>query len=238
MAGHSKFKNIQHRKGAQDKKRGKIFTRILRDIQKSIRSGGAIDPEYNPKLRHAINKAREVNLPKDRIEKAIQTANNPQTDNYDEIIYEAFGPSGIAMVIEVLSDNRNRAASDVRSILTKYGGNLGESGSVSFMFDRLGFILYQGSLVNDVSDAAIDLDVFDIEADSDAVSIFTQFDKLHAVYDALQGKFGDAQECEIVWRPKSYIQVSKDAQEKAIKLIDALEDNDDVQNVFSNLDAT
>lgn len=237
MAGHSKFKNIQHRKGAQDKKRAKLFTRLVKEIITAARSGTP-DPNYNPRLRTAIAEARSHNLPKDKIEKALQQGSSPANgDNYEEIRYEGFAPGGIAIIVEALTDNRNRTASEVRSAFTKYGGNLGETGSVSFMFDKVGIIQFPLSVTSpdNMFEAAASAGAQDAEADDMYHTIYTTAQDLNNVKDQLTEKFGVPEEAYLGWKPQNLIMVNEvDKAEKLLKLIDLLEDNDDVERVFGN----
>lgn len=242
MAGHSKFKNIQHRKGAQDKKRAKLFTKLVKEIIVATKSGQA-DPSMNPRLRTALIAARSQNLPKDRIDKAISQASGSGSDasNYDEIRYEGFAPGGIAIIVEAMTDNRNRTASDVRSSFTKYGGNLGETGSVSFMFDKLGIIEYSASNIkfDDLFEYAAEIGVENIESEEDSYVIYTLIEDFSSVLDLMSKKFGDPSESKIGWRPKNLIMIDDlEKAQKLIKLIDLLEDSDDVQYVFSNYEFT
>ena len=243
MAGHSKFKNIQFRKGAQDKKRSKLFSKLSRDITLAAKTGMA-DPNMNPRLRLAIQNARAESMPKDNIDRAIKKAQGGETDSYEEIRYEGFGPGGAGLIIEVLTDNRNRAAANVRTIFGKNGGNLGESGSVSFMFDRLGQIVYplaSGS-EDTVMEAAIEAGAQDVETDpgdEDTPAthvVYTAFEDLGTVVEALEGALGAAKSTAIVWKPKTLTPVAGDDVATLMKLIDALDDDDDVQTVFGNYD--
>lgn len=237
MAGHSKFKNIQFRKGAQDKKRSKLFSKLSRDITLAAKLG-LPDPAANARLRLAITNARAESMPKDNIDRAIKKALGGETDNYEEIRYEGFGPGGVGVIVEVLTDNKNRAASNVRTIFSKNGGNLGESGSVSFMFDRMGQIIYPLSAGSEdaVMEAAIEAGADDVESDDESHVIYTAFESLNEVAEALSAALGDPKSTAVVWRPKSETPVSGDAAASVMKLIDALDDDDDVQNVFANYD--
>jgi YebC/PmpR family DNA-binding regulatory protein len=237
MAGHSKFKNIQFRKGAQDKKRSKIFSKLSRDITLAAKQG-LPDPAANARLRLAIATARAESMPKDNIERAIKKAQGGETDNYEDIRYEGFGPGGVGVIVEVMTDNRNRAASSVRSLFGKNGGNLGETGAVSFMFDRLGEIRYPASAGSEdaVMEAAIEAGAQDVESDEDGHVIYTAFEDLSAVAEALEGSLGAPQATGIVWKPKTLTPVASDDAATLFKLIDALDDDDDVQNVFTNAD--
>ena len=235
MAGHSKFKNIQFRKGAQDKKRSKLFSKLSRDITLAAKQG-LPDPTANARLRLAIASARAESMPKDNIERAIKKAQGNETDNYEEIRYEGFGPGGIGVIVEVLTDNRNLAASSVRTLFGKNGGNMGESGSVSFMFDRLGQITYPASAGSEdaVMEAAIEAGAQDVESDEESHVIYTAFEDLSAVAEALEGVLGAPKGTEIVWKPKTLTPVSSDDATSLFKLIGALDDDDDVQTVFTN----
>lgn len=241
MAGHSKFKNIQHRKGAQDKKRAKLFTKLVREIITSAKIGG-VDSSNNPRLRTAISAARSQNLPKERIDRALSQAADPSTsDDYNEIRYEAFLPGGIALIIETLTDNKNRTVADVRSSLSKYGGNLGESGSVSFMFDRLGVITYNKDIASseDMFEAAIEAGASDVESDDENHIIYTDVEGYISQLNFLNDKFGAADESGIKWKPQNAIIIDDlEKAEKILKLLDALEDNEDVQEVFGNYEFT
>jgi YebC/PmpR family DNA-binding regulatory protein len=237
MAGHSKFKNIQFRKGAQDKKRSKLFSKLSRDITIAAKQG-LPDPTANARLRLAITNARAESMPRDNIERAIKKAMGGETDSYEEIRYEGRGPGGVGIIVEVLTDNKNRAASNLRTIFSKNGGALGETGSVSFMFDRLGEILYPLSAGSEdrIMEAAIEAGADDVEADDETHIVYTAFESLNEVADALTASLGDPKSTAIVWRPKSETPVSGDAAASLMKLIDALDDDDDVQNVFANYD--
>lgn len=237
MAGHSKFKNIQHRKGAQDKKRAKIFSRLAKEITVAAKMGMA-DPDSNPRLRTAILAARAQNMPKDNIERAIKKSADADGENYDEVRYEGFGPGGIGVIVETLTDNRNRTASDVRSIFSKSGGNMGETGSVSFMFDRVGSIEYrpEAADVEAVFDAAIEAGAEDVISGEDGHEIVCSMEDLHGVVDVLAGVLGEPQAASIVWKPQNDVPVDAEAAEKVLKFMDALDDLDDVQNVYANFD--
>ena len=237
MAGHSKFKNIQHRKGAQDKKRAKIFSRLAKEITVAAKMGMA-DPDSNPRLRTAILAARAQNMPKDNIERAIKKSADADGENYDEVRYEGFGPGGIGVIVETLTDNRNRTASDVRSTFSKSGGNMGETGSVSFMFDRVGSIEYglEAADAEAVFDAAIDAGAEDVISGEDGHEIVCSMEDLHGVVDVLAGVLGEPQAASIVWKPQNDVPVDAVAAEKLLKFMDALDDLDDVQNVYANFD--
>ena len=237
MAGHSKFKNIQHRKGAQDKKRAKIFSRLAKEITVAAKMGMP-DPDSNPRLRTAILAARAQNMPKDNIERAIKKSADADGENYDEVRYEGFGPGGIGVIVETLTDNRNRTASDVRSTFSKSGGNMGETGSVSFMFDRVGSIEYGADAADAeaVFEAAIEAGAEDVVSGDDGHEIICTMEDLHGVVDVLAGVLGEPQAASIVWKPQNDVPVDAEAAEKVLKFMDALDDLDDVQNVYANFD--
>lgn len=237
MAGHSQFKNIMYRKGAQDAKRAKIFTKLIRELTTAARSGIA-DPAMNPRLRAAVIAARNANMPKDTMERAIRRgAGQEEGTQFEEIRYEGYGPGGVAIIAEALTDNRNRTASEVRSAFTKFGGNLGETGSVNFMFERLGVIRYPSSAASAdaMFEAALDAGAADVDS-SAGHEITCGADGLNAVRDALAQKFGDPQSAKLEWRPRTKVPVDAGTADGLIKLIEILEDNDDVQAVFANFD--
>jgi YebC/PmpR family DNA-binding regulatory protein len=235
MAGHSKFKNIQFRKGAQDKKRSKIFSKLSRDITLAAKQG-LPDPTANARLRLAIASARAESMPKDNIDRAIKKAMGGETDNFEDIRYEGFGPGGVGIIVEVLTDNRNRAAASVRTIFGKNGGNMGESNSVAFMFDRVGEIAYPPAAGSEdkVMEAAIEAGAEDVESDVDGHLITTVFEDLSAVAEALEATLGAPKSTGVVWRPKTEVPVTSAEAATIMKLIDALDDDDDVQNVYLN----
>ena len=238
MAGHSKFKNIQFRKGRQDKIRSKLFSKLSRDITIAAKQG-VPDPISNSRLRLAIANAKAESMPKDNIDRAIKKGAGGDADTYEEIRYEGFGPGGVGVIVEVLTDNRNRAAANVRTIFGKNGGNLGESGSVAFMFDRVGQITYPPSAGSEdkVMDAAIEAGAQDVESGEDGHLIFTAFEDLSSVAEALEGsELGAPKGTAIVWKPKSGTPVSNDDSATLVKLLDALDDDDDVSNVYSNVE--
>ena len=239
MAGHSKFKNIQFRKGAQDKKRSKLFSKLSRDITLAAKQG-VPDPTANARLRLAITNARVESMPRDNIERAIKKAAGGETDNFEEIRYEGFGSGGVGLIVEVLTDNRNRAAAQLRTIFGKNGGNMGEAGSVAFMFERLGQIVYPLSAGSEdaIMEAAIEAGAQDVESDDETHTIFTAFEDQSAVIEALEASLGAPKSTAIVWRPKTLTPVADDDAATLFKLIDALEDDDDVQTVFTNADFT
>jgi len=236
MAGHSKFKNIQHRKGAQDKKRAKLFTKLVRDIVSAAKSGFP-DPEQNPKLRGAIIAARAQNLPKERIDKAIsQASSDDSSDNFVPMRYEGFASGGIAIIVEAETDNKNRTAAEVRSAFNKYGGNLGETGSVSFMFDHVGIITYLAGIASseEIFENSIEAGASDIESDDAHHIIYTDVSSFSDALEYLTEKYGPSEEAHIGWRPHNLVEITQEKMESIMKLIDALEDSDDVHQVFSN----
>ena len=238
MAGHSKFKNIMHRKGAQDAKRAKVFAKLGKELSIAARSGE--DPGFNPRLRLAIANAKSQNMPNDNIKRAIARGVGGDGDNYEEIRYEGYGPGGVAMIVEALSDNRNRTASEVRSAFSKHGGNLGETGSVNFMFDRVGSIIYPADAASaeEMFEAALEAGATDVESDADAHSITCDPDDFADVREALAEKYGDPENGSLEWRPQNTIEVDADTASTLFKLIEVLEDNDDVQTVSSNFDVS
>ncbi len=236
MAGHSKFKNIMFRKSAQDKKRAKIFTKLIRDIQVATRSG-LPDPEMNPALKMAVQAANAQNMPKDNIERAIKRASGEgDGDSYEEIRYEGYGPGGVALIVDALTDNRNRTASEVRAAFTKHGGSLGETNSVSFQFDRVGLIGYAADAADadDMFEAALEAGASDVESTEEGHEIVCAPDDFGQVRAALEERFGKAQEADLGWRPQTTVPVEEDKVETLFKLIEALDDSDDVQNVSAN----
>jgi YebC/PmpR family DNA-binding regulatory protein len=238
MAGHSQFKNIMRRKGAQDIKRGKIFTKIIREVIVAAKSG-APDIEMNPRLRAAVLKARAENMPKDKIEAAIAKGSGTgDTDNYEAVRYEAYGPSGVAMIIEALTDNRNRTASEIRSALTKHGGNLGETGSVGFMFSHVGLLTYPARKILEEAmlEAAIEAGADNCETSEDVHQITCAVEAFASVRDALSARFGDPASATLSWIPTIHAPVDATSAESLMKLVDVLEDNDDVQDVFTNIE--
>jgi len=238
MAGHSKFKNIMYRKGAQDAKRAKLFSKMAREITVAAKTG-IPEPEKNPRLRNAIISARTENMPKDRIERAIQKAIGGNDDaNYEEIRYEGYGPASVAIIIDVLTDNRNRTASEIRSTFSKNGGTLGETGSLSYIFSRKGVIKFNTDLCgeNKFFDIAADAGAEDINSDTNEHIAICQSEDFGTVRDQLTSNIGDPISSKLEWVPQSYQKITEEYAEKIIKLIDLLEDNDDVQNVYSNCD--
>ncbi len=237
MAGHSQFKNIMHKKGKQDAIRSKIFSKLAREITVAAKMGMP-DPAMNPRLRLAVLAARAENMPKDNIERAIKKAAGGDTENYDEVRYEGYAPGGVAVIIEALTDNRNRTAGEVRSYFTKAGGALAETGAVSFMFDHVGLIQYDTKAASEdaMMEAAIESGAEDVASSEDGHEITTSLEDLAEVTKALEAKFGEPKSSKLVWRPQNNIAVDDEAGEKILKLINALEDNDDVQNVYANFE--
>ena len=235
MAGHSKFKNIQFRKGAQDKKRAKQFSKIGREIQIAVKIAGT-DIESNPRLRLAITKARSVNMPKDNVDRAINK-NNSDTTEYSEVRYEGYGPFGTAFIVEALTDNKNRTASEIRSIFSKNGGNLGETGSVSFNFDKVGEIQIKSEINDTLLEELLEHGLEDYSIEDNITNIYCKFESLTSLEKIITEKSLDVESALIVWKPNMTVKIEKeDELNKLIKLNDDLEDNDDVQNCFSNLD--
>ncbi|MBB5687593.1 YebC/PmpR family DNA-binding transcriptional regulator [Sphingobium boeckii] len=234
MAGHSKFKNIMHRKGAQDKKRSSMFSKLSREITVAAKSG-LPDPDMNPRLRLAVNAAKAQSMPKDNIQRAIDKAVGGDAENYEEIRYEGFGPGGVSLIVEALSDNRNRTATNVRTAFSKNGGNLGASGSVSHGFDRMGLIEYPGKAgdAETVFEAALEAGAEDVSSD-EGHEIWTAQDALHEVAKALEPVLGEAETAKLAWRPQTMIVVDEATAASLLKLIDTLDDDDDVQTVWGN----
>ena len=235
MAGHSKFKNIMYRKGAQDKKRSAMFSKLSREITVAAKMG-LPDPDANPRLRAAVTAARAQSMPKDNIQRAIDKASGGDAENYEEIRYEGFGPGGVALVVEALTDNRNRTATNVRTAFSKNGGNLGASGSVSHGFDRLGLIEYPATAGDDekVLEAAIEAGADDVESDEDGHRIWTSVDGLHGVARALEAALGEPEGVKLAWRPRTNVEVGEEDAAQLLKLVDTLEEDDDVQTVWGN----
>ena len=237
MAGHSQFKNIMHKKGRADKARSKLFSKLAREITVAAKLGMP-DPAFNPRLRAAILAARAENMPKDNIERAIKKSQGSESENYDQIRYEGYAPGGIAVIVEALTDNRNRTAGEVRSIFTKAGGNLAETGAVSFMFDHVGVVEYDANKANadTMLEAAIEAGADDVISNEDGHQIFTATDSLAEVSKALEAKFGEPRKSAMMWKPQNTIAVDDEAGEKILKLMDALDDSEDVQNVYANFE--
>jgi YebC/PmpR family DNA-binding regulatory protein len=239
MAGHSKWANIQHRKGRQDAARAKLFSRLSKEITVAAKMGDP-DPEKNPRLRLAVKEAKANSMPKDNIERAISKATGGGAEEYEEIRYEGYGPGGVAIIVEAMTDNRNRTASNVRSTFSKYGGNLGETGSVGFMFDRMGQIVYPPGAgdADRVMDAAIEAGATDVESGEDGHVIWCDFTELAEVSTALEAALGEADATRLVWKPQTVTELDLDGAQKLMKLIDALEDDDDVQSVTANFEVS
>ena len=237
MAGHSKFKNIMHRKGAQDKKRAASFSKLSREITVAAKAG-LPDPAMNARLRAAVLAARAGGMPKDNIERSINKAAGSDGEIYEEIRYEGFGPGGVSLIIETLTDNRNRTATNVRTIVSRNGGNLGASGSVSHAFDRLGLISYPAKVgdADKVFEAALEAGAEDVSSSEDGHEIWTAIENLHEVAKALETALGDSEGAKLAWRPQIEVTVGEADAETLLKLIDALEEDDDVQTVWGNYD--
>jgi YebC/PmpR family DNA-binding regulatory protein len=238
MAGHSQFKNIMYRKGAQDKKRAKLFGKLIREITVAARTG-LPEAASNPRLRAALAAARIANMPKDNIDRAIKRAiGGDDTTQYEEIRYEGYGPGGVAIIVEALTDNRKRTASEVRAAFSKHGGTLGETNSVSFMFDRVGSIQFDRSVggAEAVFEAAAEAGASDVQSSGDGHEVICAPDDFSAVRDALAERFGDPREARLTWRPQAGIEVDEAQAESLLKLLDVLEDNDDVQQVAANFE--
>ena len=240
MAGHSQFKNIMHRKGAQDARRARQFAKIIREITVAAKMGNP-DPNANPRLRAALTAARQSNLSRDTIDRAIKKASGTEKgSDYFEIRYEGYGPGGVAVIVEALTDNRNRAASDIRSYFTKSGGNLGETGSVAFMFDRTGIIEYDAKVASDdaMLDAAIEAGADDVVSSENGHEVYASQETFREVAKALEAKFGEARKAQLTWKPQNTVPVDDEAGEKLLKLIDLLNEHDDVQNVYANFEVS
>ena len=239
MAGHSKFKNIMHRKGAQDAKRAKVFAKLAREIEVAARSSP--DPDQNPRLRTAIAAARGQNMPNDRIKRAIEKASGGgEGDNYEEVRYEGYGPGGVAVIVETLTDNRNRTASEVRSAFSKHGGNLGETNSVSFMFDQVGEVIYPAEVASadEVFEAALEAGASDVASSESNHEIVCAPEDFGQVAEALDSKFGAPENAGLNWRPQTTVDLNADSARTVLKLIDVLDDNDDVQRVATNFEVS
>jgi YebC/PmpR family DNA-binding regulatory protein len=237
MAGHSQFKNIMHRKGRVDAVRSKVFSKLAREITVAAKMG-LPDPNMNPRLRAAILAARAENMPKDNIQRAINKASGGDAENYDEVRYEGYGPGGVALIVEALTDNRNRSASNVRAAFTKAGGALGETGSVSFMWDRVGEIYYlpEAGDADKVMEAAIEAGADDVQSDEEGHTIYCAFENVGEVSKALEAALGEAESVKIIWKPKNNVPVDEDRAQSLMKLVATLEDDDDVQNVYANFE--
>jgi YebC/PmpR family DNA-binding regulatory protein len=239
MAGHSQFKNIMHRKGRQDAAKSKLFGKLAREITVSAKLGTP-DPAMNPRLRAAVLAARAENMPKDNIERAIKKASGGEAENYEQIRYEGYGPGGVAVIVEVLTDNRNRAAGEVRATFTKSGGNLAEPGAVAFMFDHLGVIEYDARAANAEAmfEAALEAGADDVVSSAGDHEIYAAPDHFAAVAKALEAKFGEPRKAALVWRPQNTVAVDDEQGEKLLRLIENLNDHDDVQNVYANFEVS
>lgn len=237
MAGHSKWANIQHRKGRQDAARSKLFSKLSKEITVAAKMGDP-DPDKNPRLRLAVKEAKSQSVPKDVIERAIKKSQAGEGDNYEEIRYEGYGPDGVAVIVEAMTDNRNRTASVVRSTFSKNGGNLGETGSVAFMFDRKGEIIYPASVgdADTVMEAAIEAGAEDVESSEDGHIITTGDTDLNEVSTALEASLGESESTKLIWKPQTTTELQLEGAQKLMKLIDALEDDDDVQRVTANFE--
>jgi YebC/PmpR family DNA-binding regulatory protein len=237
MAGHSQFKNIMHKKGKQDAIRSKLFSKLAREITVAAKMG-LPDPAMNARLRAAVIDARAENMPKDNIDRAIKKASGSDSESYDEVRYEGYAPGGVAVIIEALTDNRNRTAGEIRSNFTKSGGALAETGAVSFMFDRVGLIVFDKAVATDdaMLDAAIEAGADDVVSSAESHEVITALEALREAQKALEAKFGEPRKASLVWRPQNTIAVDDEAGEKILKLVGALEDNDDVQNVYANFE--
>lgn len=235
MAGHSKFKNIMHRKGAQDKKRSNLFSKLSREITVAAKMGTP-DPDMNPRLRLAVNTAKAQSMPKDNIQRAIDKANAGDGDNYEQVRYEGYGPGGSAIIVETLTDNRNRTATAVRTAFSKHGGNLGTEGSVQHGFERLGLIEYPASAGDEekVLEAAMEAGAEDIESSEDGHTIWTAADDLHQVASDLEKSLGEAESVKLAWKPNLTVAMDEQGAATLLKLIDVLDDDDDVQTVWGN----
>jgi YebC/PmpR family DNA-binding regulatory protein len=239
MAGHSQFKNIMHRKGRQDKARSKLFSKLAREITTAAKLG-LPDPAMNARLRAAVLAARAENMPKDGIERAIKKSQGGDAESYEEIRYEGYGPGGVAVIVEVLTDNRNRTAGDVRATFSKNGGNLAETGAVSFMFDHVGVVEYDAdkSSAEQMLEAAIEAGAEDVTSSETGHEIYTTPDSLRDVAKALEVKFGEPRKAALVWRPKNTVAVDDDRGEQLLTLLESLNEHDDVQNVYANFEVS
>jgi YebC/PmpR family DNA-binding regulatory protein len=237
MAGHSQFKNIMHRKGRQDAVRSKMFSKLAREITVAAKSG-LPHPDMNPRLRLAIQNAKAVSMPKDNIARAVAKASGGDAENYEEVRYEGYGPGGVALIVEALTDNRNRTAANVRAAFTKAGGALGETGSVSFMWDRTGEITYPAKVgdADKIMEAAIEAGADDVESDEEGHTILCGFESLGEVSSALEAALGEAESVKMIWKPQNNVPVDEDRAQSILKLVNTLEDDDDVQNVYVNFE--
>ncbi|HET7847507.1 MAG TPA: YebC/PmpR family DNA-binding transcriptional regulator [Pseudolabrys sp.] len=239
MAGHSQFKNIMHKKGRADKARSKLFSKLAREITVAAKLGMP-DPAFNPRLRGAVLAARAENMPKENIERAIKKSQGGDSESYDEIRYEGYGPGGVAVIVEALTDNRNRTAGEVRAIFTKSGGNLAETGAVSFMFNHVGTVEYDAGVASAdaMLEAAIEAGAEDVTSDNDGHQILTTPETLRDVTKALEAKFGEPRKSALLWKPQNTVALDDVTGEKMLNLIESLDDNDDVQNVYANFEVS
>ncbi|MBI4367568.1 MAG: YebC/PmpR family DNA-binding transcriptional regulator [Deltaproteobacteria bacterium] len=239
MAGHSQFKNIMHRKGKQDKVRSKLFGKLAREITVAAKMG-LPDPAFNPRLRAAIIAARAENMPKDNIERAVKKASGSDAESYDEIRYEGYGPGGVAVIVEALTDNHNRTAGEVRATFTKNGGNLATTGAVSFMFNHVGVVEFdaKAATADAMLDAAIEAGADDVTSNDDGHQIFTTPETLRDVAKALEAKFGEPRKSALLWKPQNTVALDDETAEKMLRLIELLDDNEDVQNVYANFEVS
>jgi YebC/PmpR family DNA-binding regulatory protein len=238
MAGHSQFKNIMHRKGAQDARRARQFAKVIREITVAARSG-LPEAASNPRLRAAILAAQRVNMPKDTVERAIKKASGAAAgEDYVEVRYEGYGPAGVALIVEALTDNRNRTASDLRTAFNKHGGAMSETNSVSFMFQRVGAVRYPSAAASAdaMLEAAVEAGADDAREDEDGHEVLCAPDDLFSIRDALEARFGPAESAKLEWRPQTLVTLDEERAAAVLKLIDALDESDDVQNVFANFD--
>jgi YebC/PmpR family DNA-binding regulatory protein len=237
MAGHSQFKNIMHRKGRVDAVRSKVFSKLAREITVAAKMGMP-DPAFNPRLRAAILAARAENMPKDNIERAVKKAAGGDAENYDEIRYEGYGPGGAAVIVEAMTDNRNRTASDIRSMFTKAGGNLAETGAVAFMFDHVGVVEFDAKAADPdaMLEAAIEAGADDVESDENGHTVYCEQGALGEVTKALEARFGEPRKSTLTWKPQTPVAVDDEAGEKLIRMVELLEDHDDVQHVYGNFE--
>ena len=239
MAGHSQFKNIMHRKGRQDKARSKLFGKLAREITTAAKLGQP-DPAFNPRLRAAIIAARQENMTKDVIERAIKKSQGGDAENYDDMRYEGYGPGGVAVIVETLTDNKNRTAGEVRAAFTKAGGNLAETGAVSFMFNHVGVVEYDAKVASadQMLEAAIDAGADDVVSSENGHEVYTATDSLRDVAKALEAKFGEPKKAAMVWKPQNTVALDDDKGEQMMELLSVLEENDDVQNVYANFEVS
>ncbi len=239
MAGHSKFKNIMHKKGRADAARSKLFSRLSKEITVAVKMGGGVtDPDMNPRLRLAIQNAKGQSMPKDNIQRAMNKGSGGDGEDYEEIRYEGYGPGGVALIVEALTDNRNRSAANIRACFTKNGGQMAETGSVSFMFDRAGEISYKADAGDEdaVMEAAIEAGAEDVQSDEDNHVIYCAFEDMGEVAKTLEATLGEAESVKAIWKPQNQTPVDEEKASTLLKLLDALEDDDDVQNVYSNFE--